>query len=291
MFNAKESLKDVAASVVGAVACCYTGQPFDTVKVRLQARPDEYTGMMQTFYKTAEAEGVAALWKGSVAVVTGMIMENAAAFGVNEQLKRVFPQSAQDLDGGAQGLFQPFMLGALTGSLVSFALCPSEIVKTRTQLEVANAKTSGLKAPTSMDILKKVWRLQGMAGLYTGIDAQIARDGLFYAVFFGSYEILVRAFRKHTSLPDEANFFISGGLAGMLGWGFVMPVDVPKSIIQGDWRARPVGDFGGAFSEVFRTRGLSGLFSGSFPALVRSFPANAALFLGYELTRRGLKDI
>ena len=34
----RETAKDVFASFIGASACVYTGQPFDTVKVRLQHR-------------------------------------------------------------------------------------------------------------------------------------------------------------------------------------------------------------------------------------------------------------
>lgn len=61
------------------------------------------------------------------------------------------------------------------------------------------------------------------------------------------------------------------------------------SVLHAD--TRPWGDFSPAFWKVYRERGVAGLYSGTFPALVRSFPANAALFLGYELTRRGLDGL
>ena len=35
-FDAKEIIKDMLAGFVSSAACVYTGQPFDTVKVRLQ---------------------------------------------------------------------------------------------------------------------------------------------------------------------------------------------------------------------------------------------------------------
>ena len=81
------------------------------------------------------------------------------------------------------------------------------------------------------------------------------RDGPFYAVFFGSYEISVNILKTSTLLPDEACFFISGGLAGMVGWGAVIPADGPKSIIQASWTTGVAGDFGSAFRTVVKVCG------------------------------------
>ncbi|CAN0519395.1 unnamed protein product, partial [Scytosiphon promiscuus] len=36
--------KDVVSSIFGSAACVYTGQPLDTIKVRMQARREMYSG-------------------------------------------------------------------------------------------------------------------------------------------------------------------------------------------------------------------------------------------------------
>ena len=95
---------------------------------------------------------------------------------------------------------------------------------------------SGKLPPTSQEMLHKVWKTQGTRGLFTGLESQIMRDGPFYAFFFGSYEICVHLLKdRFPQMPEEAAFFVAGGLAGMIGWGLVMPADVPKSIIQASW--------------------------------------------------------
>eukprot|EP01036_Dinobryon_divergens_P004766 gene4766-6324_t len=58
--------KDVFASIVGSAACVYTGQPFDTVKVRMQVHPGEFSSPVQCFYRTFVGEGLTALWRGSL---------------------------------------------------------------------------------------------------------------------------------------------------------------------------------------------------------------------------------
>jgi hypothetical protein len=83
----KESIKDVLASVVGSAACVYSGQPFDTVKVRMQVQPGEFKSSLECFRKTMVGEGVATLWRGSVPAFIGALSENAVAFCINGNLK------------------------------------------------------------------------------------------------------------------------------------------------------------------------------------------------------------
>ena len=85
----KESLKDVLASVVGSAACVYSGQPFDTVKVRMQVQPGEFKNSLECFRKTMVGEGITTLWRGSVPAFIGALSENAVAFCINGNLKRL----------------------------------------------------------------------------------------------------------------------------------------------------------------------------------------------------------
>jgi hypothetical protein len=38
--------RDLFSATIGSVFCAYVGQPFDTVKVRMQTNPDHYTGVV-----------------------------------------------------------------------------------------------------------------------------------------------------------------------------------------------------------------------------------------------------
>lgn len=139
------------------------------------------------------------------------------------------------------------------------------------------------------------------------------RDASFYGLFFGGYELSCYMFRTYVpSMPDELNYFISGGLAGMMGWTLAMPFDVPKTNIQARYDTKVVGSYFPELFKIARERGIVGLYGGlgkskignnfcvddrfiqllifilfrSGPTLIRAFPANAALFLGVELSKR-----
>ena len=59
-----------------------------------------------------------------------MMMENAAAFGVNEQLKRSIPEPVPgDRSSTLWQYAYPLAMGALTGSVTGVVLCPADNVK------------------------------------------------------------------------------------------------------------------------------------------------------------------
>ncbi|CAB9528013.1 Mitochondrial carnitine/acylcarnitine carrier [Seminavis robusta] len=268
--------RDIFSALTGSVCCCYTGHPFDTVKVRMQTKPVEYPSVATTVTSILRNEGVPALWKGAVPTALGMAAENAMAFGVNEWLTRAFP----DKEGEPTSLMKPFACGAFTGFMSALVLLPSDVIKAKTQV-VSHANIS------SQQILKEMIRRQGYKSLFVGLDAEIAREVTFYAPFFGGYKMFCYLFSTHVpSMPEELNYFISGGLAGMLGWVVAMPFDVPKTNLQSRYDTKVVGSYFPELARIARERGVQGLYAGLGPVLLRAFPANAALFLGVEMGKR-----
>eukprot|EP00978_Attheya_sp_CCMP212_P030846 scaffold114797_cov51-Attheya_sp.AAC.3 len=124
VVNIRDVSRDVFSATLGSVCCCYTGQPLDTIKVRMQTNPHLYTGVIPTFSKTVGEEGVAALWKGAVPTAVGMALENAVAFGVNEALKRAFPDdpAAKNADERPD-LLKPFLMVRTVHELYEINVC------------------------------------------------------------------------------------------------------------------------------------------------------------------------
>jgi len=221
------------------------------------------------------------LTTGAVPTAGGMVLENCMAFGVNEALKRTFPNSNHDdTTDGPPSLLKPFLMGALTGCFSATVLLPSEVVKAKTQVIIG-------KHVSSKEIVQKMIKSQGMRSMFVGFDAQLCRDAPFYAFFFGGYDLFVYGFKTYVPImPDELNYFLSGGLAGMFGWTMAMPFDVPKTNIQSRYDTKIVGSYFPELIKISRERGLAGLYIGLGPTLVRAFPANAALFLGVEMGKK-----
>ena len=112
--------RDLFSATLGSICCCYTGQPLDTVKVRMQTNPSVYhQGVWSSTLQIVQGEGLTALWKGAIPTAMGMAAENAVAFGVNEALKRAFPDDPLlKLDASQPpDLMKPFLHGNIDGVL------------------------------------------------------------------------------------------------------------------------------------------------------------------------------
>lgn len=188
----------------------YTGQPFDTVKVRMQVALNGPQGAISCLHRSIVDEGVLALWKGSIPACVGAVAENAMAFSTNGILKRlldpVIGANHDERDDGIR-IKGPLLAGALTGALTAVVLTPCDIIKCRAQVSVAH----GLPQPTASQLVATVLRTRGLRGFYTGFAAQVMREVPFFSAFFGSYEILGQALRRHSTLGDGAIYVVSGG--------------------------------------------------------------------------------
>ncbi|VEU35939.1 unnamed protein product [Pseudo-nitzschia multistriata] len=160
--------RDLFSAAIGSVACCYVGQPFDTVKVRMQTSPDQFSSVAGSTSQILRNEGITAFWKGALPTSGGMIMENCMAFGVNEALKRAFPDKNDGaIQEGPPSLWKPFAMGAITGCCSATVLLPSEIVKAKTQISTE-------RNITSQQIVRQMIKKQGLRSFFVGFDAQLS---------------------------------------------------------------------------------------------------------------------
>jgi len=54
--NPRAISRDVFSATLGSLLNCYIGQPLDTIKVRMQTKPTEYTGVLPTIRKMMKSE-------------------------------------------------------------------------------------------------------------------------------------------------------------------------------------------------------------------------------------------
>lgn len=206
------------------------------------------------------------------------------------------PWSAQLLIGGASGVFS------------STAICAPEVVKCQLQMDMAP-----VTAASARRAIANVYATGGILGFARGLPVLWMRDVPFYFAFFGAYTGLTRLYRHFSGLKangkggDDQNddgdddsvplviCWLNGGLSGSLAWATVFPFDVVKSLQQthpdhlslpqavrlvyrGEGRVSAQGAGGAG--------GVRAFYRGCLPAVLRGFPANAALLLGVESTTR-----
>ncbi|KAH8400509.1 hypothetical protein KR222_002556, partial [Zaprionus bogoriensis] len=111
-------------------------------------------------------------------------------------------------------------------------------------------------------------------------------------LYFMGYELLTNEYKRRFNRPniDLLAAIVAGGLAGIFYWVGGMPADVLKSRLQ----SAPEGTYSGiraVFVDLLKNDGITGLYRGFTPVIIRAFPANAATFFGIELANAFFRQV
>lgn len=284
---------NTASGVIGGISCVYAGQPFDTVKVRLQTQSKSsphYSGPLDCLKKTITQGGYRALYKGSSPALASVVTENAVLFTAHNMIKDVFKTFNADPTAELT-LGQEALAGGFAGFFSSTAITPAEVIKCRLQIQdrlsSSGVANTPLRYSGPFDAVVKIARTEGLKGLFAGLPSVWMRDIPFNFVFLGSYEAFCSAaswkFNKSRDELGAAELFVCGGLAGVSGWSIVFPMDVVKSKMQTSLTS---GSALQVIRHTLKTEGVRAFYQGWSAAVLRAFPANAALLMGVELSKR-----
>jgi len=86
----------------------------------------------------------------------------------------------------------------------------------------------------TIDAGKKIYSKYGMKGLQKGYVATTLREMTFFAIYFTSYEFIMRILNgdEPSQKRDVSKILLAGGMCGIVTWAVVMPVDTLKTLAQ-----------------------------------------------------------
>ncbi|KNC79025.1 hypothetical protein SARC_08566 [Sphaeroforma arctica JP610] len=285
------------AGYASGVSLVLVGHSFDTVKVRMQTEGSgaggRFNGVLDCVKSTVQKEGVRGLYKGALAPIltTGVI--NSVLFGT--QFNLVTRIKKNEVATTAEVM----QAAVVSGALISVLVTPMEGVKARLQVQYGKGYTG------PVDCARHVIQKLGVRnGLYRGwLPAALSRMSNYS--YFGSYVVIQSILGKvcygaegalnadgtSRKLP-VAYSILSGGLAGFCYWLSCYPMDVVKNRIMAapDTQTPQYTNMRHAFRTIYQREGLKGFFVGFTPCVLRAFPANAAAFVGFEMTLRLLPE-
>lgn len=277
---------DFLAGLIGGFAGVLTGHPFDTIKVRLQVQDGIHPKYRSTYHcisSIIRQETVFGLFKGMASPMLSLTFINALVFGVQANVMRLFDTPT---------LFSHWASGVAAGALQSTIAGPMELAKIRMQMEgVGEIEKSKYKNYNgSINALQKVFRTEGVSGLYRGFSATFLRDSPAFGVYFVTYEASCRQFAKlnEYGYVGIGQLLIAGGLGGVASWCATYPLDVVKSRLQADG-INSISKYSGVvdvMKQTYSEEGVRGFYRGLGITLIRAFPVNAATFTGVALSLR-----
>lgn len=279
--------KSFLAGGFGGICAVLVGHPFDLVKVRLQTS-SQYNGMLDVVKKTLAADGAKGLYRGVAAPLVGVTPMFAISFWGYDLGQRIV-SSTTKVENGQMTIGQISAAGFLSAIPTTAVAAPFERVKVILQLQgQGKVDTGGKQFNGAFDVVKHLYKTGGVSSVMKGSVATLARDGPGSALYFATYEYLKRKLTPEGTSMSLTAIVIAGGTAGTAMWIPVFPVDTIKSNLQMSDTRQSIGQ---VTKKIYAKGGIKGFFPGLGPALLRSFPANAATFLGVELAHKFFKSM
>jgi len=226
------------------------GQPLETIKTRMQARPDSLqSGSLRVGLDLMRSQGLPGLYRGGLPVFLGGTLFRSAQFGVYEFALRHLKETTPGYKFGGILDWQVAVAGVAGGLARGAIEAPFDLVKVTRQVE-------------------SKWTV---GTLFRGSSVTMARNSALFCSF-SIYRDVVPPL-----VPGGLSPFWTGALCSNLAWLTVWPLDVIKS-------QRQSGNYVGKSSyallvEAART-GL--LFRGVAPGLMRSTVANGCAMVVYK---------
>ncbi|KAK4161654.1 mitochondrial carrier domain-containing protein [Cladorrhinum sp. PSN259] len=224
---------DFWAGYLSGAASIIIGNPLDVLKVRLQASSSPSSTTAPSLSTTAPPSQSSKFLLGTAAPILTYGALNALLFVTYNRtqsfLSSLSPDTAlPSLDGTAAAplsLTNTFASGCVAGLATFFVSTPTELIKCRAQLSSV--------PQSSWAIAKGIVKSQGFKGLYFGGTVTALRDSVGYGFYFWGYELTSRYFPTGGYASETLRALVCGGLAGILTWGSIFPLDVVKTRVQG----------------------------------------------------------
>ncbi|XP_042856347.1 ADP/ATP translocase 3-like isoform X1 [Penaeus japonicus] len=226
-FDPMSFAKDFIAGGIAAAISKTAVAPIERVKLLLQVQAASkqitadkaYKGMVDCFVRIPKEQGVLAYWRGNLANVIRYFPTQALNFAFKDKYKQIF---LGGVDKKTQ--FWRFFIGNLAsgGAAGATSLCfvyPLDFARTRLAADIG--KGAGQREFNGLgDCLVKIFKADGLGGLYRGFGVSVQGIIIYRAAFFGFYDT------AKGMLPDPK----SAGI--ILSWAIAQTVTTISGIIS-----------------------------------------------------------
>ncbi|KAJ6036984.1 hypothetical protein N7540_001263 [Penicillium herquei] len=272
------------AFIAGGIAACgavTVTHSFETVKIRLQLQGElqtkteavkKYNGVLHGVKVILQNEGPRGLFRGIGSAYIYQVLLNGCRLGLYEPI-RSNATSAIYKDSTVQSLGVNVFAGAASGVIGAAAGSPFFLVKTRLQsfspfLPVGTQHNY----KNSFDGLSKIYKSEGVKGIYRGVGAAMVRTSFGSAVQLPTYFFAKRRLTRHLGMEEgPALHLASSAVSGFVVCCFMHPPDT----IMARMYNQTGNLYGGALDCLLKTvrkEGVLAIYKGFFAHLARILP-------------------
>ncbi|KAG7458099.1 hypothetical protein MATL_G00234520 [Megalops atlanticus] len=282
--------ENLAAGVSGGVMSTMVLHPLDLVKIRFAVSDGlelrrKYNGMFHCMKSIWQLEGIRGLYQGVTPNIWGTGASWGFYFFFYNAIKAFNKEGRQSELSAAEHLVSAAQAGVLTLCLTN----PVWVTKTRLVLQY-NADPSRKQYKGMLDALRKIYRHEGIPGLYRGFVPGLIGTS-HGALQFMVYEELKRGYNKYKKMPSDAQLTLAEYIAmAAVSKIFAVAITYPYQVVRARLQDQH-NNYSGVIDVIRRTwrnEGAVGFYKGMVPNLIRVTPACGITFVVYENVSRFL---
>jgi solute carrier family 25 (adenine nucleotide translocator) protein 4/5/6/31 len=289
-------LKDFAAGGISAAISKTAVAPIERVKLLLQvqhiskqiAAEQRYKGMIDCFVRIPKEQGFAAFWRGNMANVIRYFPTQALNFAFKDKYKQVF---LGGVDKNKQ--FTRYFIGNLAsgGAAGATSLCfvyPLDFARTRLAADVGKASGGGREFSGLGNCLTKIFKSDGLAGLYKGFGVSVQGIIIYRAAFFGIYDTAKGMLPDSKTTPIYVSWAIAQCVttfSGIVSYPFDT---VRRRLMMQSGRAKADIVYKGTlhcWATIAKQEGTGAFFKGAFSNVLRGTGGAFVLVLYDEIKK------
>ncbi|NXY01563.1 S2540 protein, partial [Pteruthius melanotis] len=244
-------------------------------------KPGHFKGTWDAFVKIIRIEGIKSLWSGLPPTLIMAVPTTAIYFTCYDQLCEALKNRS-----GKHDEHIPVIAGSLSRFGSATVVSPLELIRTRMQYRRLSYKQLYLCVSTKV-------AADGWLSLWGGWTSTVLRDVPFSALYWYNYERFKKMMCKEVG-ANEPTFFISftsGAASGSIAAVITQPFDVMKTHRQTQlWESetlkskllRDRTSTWAVIRRILARNGITGLYAGIIPRLIKVAPACAIMISTYE---------
>ncbi|CAO3587483.1 unnamed protein product [Absidia cylindrospora] len=181
-INKKDYSPLVAGGVARTIAVAVIS-PIELFRTRLQAATgvNDFRHVFKGVINMVEKSGPVALWRGLPPTLYRDVPFSAIYWMGYEESKQALLTHYPEMNG----LQASFFAGAFSGMIAAGLTTPFDVAKTKRQVDAGRGKLESTRVP---DILKHIYKQDGVNGLFRGLSARLAKVAPSCAIMIYFYE-------------------------------------------------------------------------------------------------------
>ena len=188
-------------------------------------------------------------------------------------------------------LFSTYLMRGICSVLVGHPLDLAKVIQQTTRDKDAASKGT-------LDTLADIVSREGVAGIYKGVSAPMYAVAPIWATSFWGFDTGDKLVRLAVGLAPGTRLnllqlCVAGGFSALPTTLVMVPCERIKCLLQTQQadkgkHIKRYNGFSDCAVQLYRERGLAGLYKGTALTLMRDIPGNVVYFGVYELSRRFL---